>query len=145
MANRLKITREKQFKFLEILKQTGNVSEAARSVGIGRRLWYLCKNSDEKFAEEWESAVEIGTDALEAEARRRAYKGVLEPVFYKGEKCGHIRRYSDTLLIFLLKGARPEKYADFHRVEGGDKPIKIEIVRFSDTREGEKPSDDKVA
>ena len=35
-----------------------------------------------------------------------------EPVFYHGQVCGTVRKYSDTLLIFLLKGARPDKFRD---------------------------------
>ena len=48
----------------------------------------------------------------EDEAVRRAHDGVDEPVFYQGKACGVVRKYSDTLLIFLLKGRRPEKYRD---------------------------------
>jgi hypothetical protein len=136
MANRVKGTAEKKKKFLKALGKTCNVSEAARLSGLSRRYWYKAKEKDRKFSEAWDDAVEVGVDALEAEARRRAYEGWDEPVFYKGDATGVVRRYSDTLLIFLLKGARPKKYADFHRVEGGDTPIKIEILRFSDGNNG---------
>ena len=47
---------------------------------------------------------------LEDEAIRRAREGVDEPVFYKGEHCGNVRRYSDTLLIFMLKARKPDVY-----------------------------------
>jgi hypothetical protein len=47
---------------------------------------------------------------LEDEAVRRAYEGWLKPVFYQGRQCGAVRRYSDKLLMFLLKGWRPERY-----------------------------------
>jgi len=33
-------------------------------------------------------------------------------VFHQGKVCGGIRKYSDTLLIFLLKAAYPEKYRE---------------------------------
>jgi hypothetical protein len=36
----------------------------------------------------------------------------LKPVFQNGEQVGVIREYSDTLLIFLLKGHRPERFKD---------------------------------
>ncbi len=40
-------------------------------------------------------------------------EGVEEPVrWYKGEAGGMVRKYSDVLLIFLLKGLRPDKYKD---------------------------------
>ena len=66
---------------------------------------------------------------LEAEARRRAAIGVDEPVFYKGKVVGHIRKYSDNLLMFLLKAHWPEKFRDNYGVEhsgpsGG--PVKVE-------------------
>ncbi len=51
-------------------------------------------------------------DALASEARRRAVEGVLKPVYYKGKLVGFIREYSDTLLMFLMKAAMPEKYRD---------------------------------
>ncbi len=54
---------------------------------------------------------------LEAEARRRAVEGVRKPVYCRGEIVGTVKEYSDTLLIFLMKGARPEKYRDNVRVE----------------------------
>ena len=58
-------------------------------------------------------------DALEAEAIRRATEGVLKPTgWYKGEPGGYIREYSDILLIFLLKGAKPDKYAERVQVRG---------------------------
>jgi hypothetical protein len=39
-------------------------------------------------------------------------KTVAEPRFYQGRLCGTVQKYSDALLIFLLKSRRPEKYAD---------------------------------
>lgn len=51
-----------------------------------------------------------------------------------GAKALSIRRYSDTLLIFLLKGAKPEKYKDRSTAEISSptgKPIKSEMrIRF---------------
>jgi hypothetical protein len=41
-----------------------------------------------------------------------AKDGFDEPRFYEGQVCGHVRRYSDTLLILLLKARRPGKYGD---------------------------------
>jgi len=83
------------------------------------------------FAAAWDEALEIATGSLELEARRRAQKGVLEPVYYKGKKVGAVRKYSDTLLIFLLKAHRPDKYRDNvrHEVTGKDgSPIETRIV-----------------
>ena len=60
------------------------------------------------FAADWERVVELATEDLEKEVRRRAYQGVEEPVFYQGEICGHIQKYSDTLLMFAVKARKPE-------------------------------------
>ena len=49
---------------------------------------------------------------LEAESRRRSVEGWEVPVYHRGKQIGTVRRYSDTLLIFMLKGATPGKYAD---------------------------------
>ena len=54
-------------------------------------------------------AREITTDLLEAEARKRAM-GEDEDQFYKGKKIGSIKRYSDSLLMFLMQAADPKKF-----------------------------------
>lgn len=105
-------TRKKAVRFLERLAETGNVSLAAQFAGLSKQTAYNHRHSDDEFARQWDDALDTATDLLEQEARRRAYEGVDEPVFYKGDEVGTIRKYSDTLLIFLLKGLRPEKYRD---------------------------------
>jgi len=79
--------------------------------------------TDEAFAAAWDDAVNQGTDVLEAEALRRAKDRFNEPRFYEGDVCGHVRKYSDTLLIFLLKARRPEKYQG--RIATGSGPIAV--------------------
>ncbi len=60
----------------------------------------------------WAEALREACDILEGEAWRRAVQGVERPIHYQGAQVDTIREYSDTLLIFLLKGARPEKYRE---------------------------------
>lgn len=98
--------------FLLSLSECGNVTQAAKDAGISRMTAYRHRERDAEFAEAWDDAVEEGTDALEAEARRRAMQGVEEPVYYKGYVVGHVQKFSDTLLIFLLKAYRPETFRD---------------------------------
>lgn len=104
--------------FLASLSLIGNVTEAARAAKIDRSAVYDERKRDAQFAQAWDDAMDMAADELELEARRRAYDGVEEPVFGSmGGKLGSgeigtIRKYSDTLLIFLLKGARPEKFRD---------------------------------
>lgn len=109
MANRSLRTEERDRQFLDSLVETGgNVTSACKALGIKRRTAYEWRAADPVFAADWDEAVNHGLDQLETEARRRAYEGIDEPVFYKGQVCGHIRRYSDSLIMFLLKAYRPQ-------------------------------------
>lgn len=112
-AKGTKGTALKKTRILATIRATGgNVSKACEAAGISRRTVYNWREEDLVFAAAWDEAVEFGTDELEEEARRRAFAGVDEPVFYQGEECGAVRKYSDTLLIFLLKGRKPDKYRE---------------------------------
>jgi hypothetical protein len=106
------LTPKRKELFLEALRQHGNISKAARACGIQRSGVYEWRDQDEAFAARWEDAIEEAGDVLEDELFRRAVEGVTEPVFYKGEICGAVRKRSDTCLIFALKGAKPEKYRE---------------------------------
>jgi hypothetical protein len=110
-------TAKKREAFLAALEKTANVSRACQTARIPRRSVYDWREADEEFAKAWEEALERGTDALEDEAIRRAHQGVLKPVYQGGKKVGTIREYSDTLLIFMLKARRPEKFKE--RIEHG--------------------------
>ena len=79
---------------------------------------------DLDFAAAWEEAEERAVDRLEAEAWRRAVDGVPEPLVSSGKVVRDddgqplaIRRYSDTLMLALLKARRPEKFKDRAVVE----------------------------
>jgi len=105
-------TPEKEAKFLEALSDTCNVSDACRIASVARSTAYERRDEDTEFAKGWDRSVRIGAETLEDEAFRRARDGVDEPVFYQGAVCGTVKKYSDTLLIFLLKGAKPVKYRE---------------------------------
>ena len=95
---------------------------------------YHYRQTDEEFGAAWDEALEEGTDRLEDEARRRAVEGCEENVYYQGKIIDTKRNYSDTLLIFLLKGRRPEKYRERFEHFTPDKPVLIDIkVRYIDS------------
>lgn len=106
------VTPEKVAHFLALLSECGNVTRSAEESGCHRVQLYRMKREDEEFSAAWEEAAEIGAKRLEDEARRRAVEGWREPVWYQGTEVGAVRKYSDTLLICLLKAHHPEKYAD---------------------------------
>ena len=93
-------------KFLDSLAETGVVTHSAKAAGVSKTAVHISRRRDEKFAQAWERALDSATDRLENEAVRRAVDGVDEPVYQGGKQVGSITRYSDTLLIFLLKANR---------------------------------------
>lgn len=119
MANRLKFDEEKKERFLKLLKESANITRSCEGVGISHTCYKDHYRADPEFKVLADEAYEYAGDVLEQEARRRAFSGVLKPVYQGGKKVGLIREFSDTLLIFLLKGAKPGKYADrvIHRFD----------------------------
>ena len=137
-APRKKPTREKtrgpvwERAFLAALADTGNVRAACTAAEIGHSTVYDRRKAVDRFADAWDDAMEQAADMLEAEALRRAAHGVKEPVYYKGKVVGHVLKYSDVLLIFLLKAARPAKFRDHYRVEHTGKdggPLEFDDAR----------------
>jgi hypothetical protein len=80
--------------FIAGLRNGGNVRAAALAAGVDRHTVYRAREASPEFAQEWTDALEDACDILEAVATERA------------------KASSDTLLIFLLKAHRPEKYRD---------------------------------
>jgi len=137
MANRTKLTPKKRAAFLKMVAETANITASAMHVHVTRQRLYEIRAKNRRFREEWDAAVELGTRALEDEATRRATVGWDEPVFYQGNQCGLVRKFSDTLLIFQLKARDPAKYReriDANLVHSGnpDAPIKIDASLTAD-------------
>ena len=86
--------------FLETLRDTCNVSEAARKAGIGRSSVYEWRSEDAGFAAAWDEAEAEAIDNLEGKVYERALSG-----------------QSDRLAEILLKAHRPEKYVERYRSE----------------------------
>jgi hypothetical protein len=109
----------KKAAFLAAYRENGNIRLACKAAQIGRSSHYRWMERYPDYVKEFEQAKADAVDVLEAEARRRAVDGWEEKVgWYKGQAGGTVRRFSDTLLIFLLKGAVPEKYRERVEVRG---------------------------
>lgn len=138
------ITAKQRESFLANLAATGNVSRSAQAVGRSRGGFYKLKRTEVEFSEAWDQAMEAAADELEAEARRRAVDGVDEPIVYRGAvakdadgRTVTVKRYSDVLLMFLLNGARPEKYKQIkeQRHTGPDGgPLQVDVRQVLFTR-----------
>jgi hypothetical protein len=114
----------RQRAFLQALAATGNVTAAIQIAGTSRTRVYELRKADQSFAVAWEEAEEIAVDGLEAEARRRAVTGVLEPVVSGGRVVRDddgqpiaIRRFSDSLLLALLRAHRPPRHGKAARFQ----------------------------
>ena len=99
-----------QLRFLALLSDGFSVTSAARTANIARRTLYDARDRDAVFRAAWDEAVEAGADRIQDEVRDRA----LDRNDAK----------SATLLIFLLKGLRPQFKENFR-----DRPIQIEHVK----------------
>lgn len=110
--------RRKKRLFLKTLAETGAIFKAAKrcklSLGRIRRM----RQSSPKFNEKVELAMLAYVEKLERAADERGVDGVDEPVFYEGEEVATKKKYSDSLLMFRLRGLAPEKYADRKVVSG---------------------------
>lgn len=135
MGNRTKLTNGNRKRFIDSIRENGNISAACRIIKMSRTGVYDARESDPSFADEWDEAVSEYVDSLEQEADRRAYLGVDKPVFYKGDQIATTKEYSDTLMMFRLKALRPYVYRERQdlTVTGP-----VEVIK----RYGNKPEDD---
>lgn len=143
---RRKATRRRHQKFLAKLSAGFSVTGAAEFAGLNRATFYKLRAQSPEFAERWDEAVEQGSDALEDELLRRAVRGTLRPVFYRGKKCGSIREFSDQLLIVALRARRPQKYRQDFRFDlfEIDKQIVRELERISGKIEDQDLASQKI-
>lgn len=123
--------------FLATFERSANITESCKVAGIDRSTFYDWLEKYETFSLLYNQAKEIANDAVRAEVKRRGMDGVEEPVVSQGQlvydydpvideitgeqrkdekgklmwqrgKMVTVRKYSDTLLIFLAKARMPE-------------------------------------
>lgn len=130
---------EKQWSdFFAELAKRGNVLDSCKASGVGRSTVYEHIAAGDATdatpeAKEWtaryQAALDDSVDRLDGEAYRRAFDGVPEPVFQGGVLVGHVQKYSDGLLQFLLRARRPGTYKSQTSTElsgPGGRPIQTE-------------------
>ena len=110
---KLKLTQARRERFLKALADTGSVTTAVAAAGTSRTRVYELRKVDPAFAAAWAEAEDIAADRLADEARRRAMEGVPIPLVSAGKLVRDdngqpimVRRYSDNLLMALLKAHR---------------------------------------
>lgn len=120
MANRTTRTPKKGVRLLAKFRQGYSVAAACRAERISRSAYYDWRKDEPAFAASADQAIEDGTDLLEDVARKRA----------AAPESG-----SDTLLIFLLKARRPEKYRERSDIQvsgSGGGPLTVVIGQRPD-------------
>lgn len=131
-ANRSK--KKQQSDFIKWFCDYASISRACRKAKVPRSTVYDWLKKDEDFKARYNESIEIAVAALEDEAIRRAHEGTNRPVYQGGKKVGSVREYSDTLMIFLLKGLAPDKYKDRQQVDSTNKNINFntDVSKLSD-------------
>lgn len=112
-------------KVCEMLAAGLYLSEISANIGVEASTIRRWEKDDADFREDMYEARSAHTDTLEKEATRRARDGVEEVVIHQGKVVMvqdpnnpdemiplKRRNYSDTLMMFLLKGQRREIYGD---------------------------------
>lgn len=94
--------------------ECGRISHAATAAKVALRMHYYWRTVDPAYAAAWIEAQRMAGERLEELAVQRAEQG------------------SDTLLIFLLKGAMPHKYRERYEHSGANgAPLEIVLTRRS--------------
>ncbi len=100
-----------QASFLERISHGDTTFEAAKYAKVDRALVVEWKG-DPSFSYRLSLAEEDAADLLEQEAIRRARDGFEKGVYHKGERVDSELQYSDSLMVFLLKGRRNAVFGD---------------------------------
>jgi hypothetical protein len=120
--------------WLEAFRAEGTVSAACAAVNVSRSTVYDAR-VDEEFAAAWDAIEKETTDAMEREAYRRAVEGTSEPLVSAGRLVTNVQKYSDTLLIFMLKARRPDVYRENVKIEHAGRIDGKHEIHVPDTAE----------
>lgn len=103
----------KQAAFLTALVlMAGRRSLAARAAKVARSTHYRWMETDANYKLLYERAMLQVVEVLEDEATTRAVEGVRKGIYFQGCRVATERVYSDGLMMFLLRGAAPDKYRE---------------------------------
>lgn len=127
--------------FLKKYAETGIQTDAMRELGIPIVLLRRHRKKYPAFDALVKEMYEVVLDCAEDEGWRRSWKGYDEPVIYKGQLCYQapqvdadgneinpnaelipltVRKFSDSLLQFMLQSGRPEKFRSNVKVQVDD-------------------------
>ena len=96
-------SKAKAQKFLKVLAQTCNVSEACRRSGVPMTVAYRRRKMDAAFRAEWVEMIAIGYQRLEAVLLERAFNGTERVVTRKDGSEERMHEYPNHIALQLLK------------------------------------------
>lgn len=108
----------KRQRFLLVLRESANISRAARAAGIATGTAYGWRKKMPLFRTAWDEAMNEALDNLEEVLRDRAINGVERPHFHGGNITGYYRTYSDNLGMSILRARRPSVFGNEATGEG---------------------------
>lgn len=114
-----------QAAYLAALPKYFTVTAALAKAGADWARLRRWREMDATFPIREQAARDALADQLEAEAIRRAFKGIRVPVYQGGLLAGHVQQYSDQLLTLMLKAMRPEKYRERSEVSVTQPIVKV--------------------
>lgn len=124
--------------FLEVLADTGIVTDAAQSAGMHRDSAYSLRTRNPVFAAAWRAAETHARPVVADGLRERSITGTVEHYYRDGVLVGERRHYESWLGIAVLK--RLDKQAEEDRAEGslsarmaGDWMTTLETLRAGGT------------
>ena len=109
-------TGDKIATFLDVLADTGIVSEACRVAGMSRDAAYALRNRDPVAAAAWRAALVKARAQVADGILERSLTGTVEHYYRDGVLVGERRHYESWLALAVLK--RLDKLADDDRAEG---------------------------
>jgi len=124
----LKLEEQEKEAYLRALARLWTPALALKAAGHTPSELAMWREHDAAFLVAERQCREGLTDQLEAEAVRRAFRGVRRPVYQGGLLAGYLTEYSDQLLIVLLKAMRPERYRE--RSEVSVNPVVKVVAGF---------------
>lgn len=106
------ITADRQRAFIAHLAATGIVTQAAKHIGASMEALYKLrkKPGSEGFDKAWDAAVDRGVARLEDCALARAIEGEERLVVSAGKVVGSERRHNESLVMFMLRHRRSQRY-----------------------------------
>lgn len=110
-----RVGKERLQRFFDSVEQTGNWLKAARMAGIDENALRELYEEDIEFDHRLRKSL---IESLEQKSTLLAVEGILEPVIVDGKVARDdkgipmgVRRYSDLLLLALLRARDPERFA----------------------------------